>query len=241
MKLKHLLLIAGIAAIPTAQAAVTITSTFTFADDFTGFLGADDPTNWSTSDVSSTSNWQGTGTGSSNAGGKYSFGDTGTGPTFDGSLGFLPSSSRAINADISFEVGTGVTFDGFTIGYTGEHWRSADSGRLNGWAVSWSLNGGAFNDIDDLSFVAQNDLGTTGVNPNGGPWASVPLSATVTPSTPFADGDTILIRFFGDNGTGGGSRQGVAIDDFSFAAVPEPSVGILGALGGLLLLRRRSR
>ena len=209
---------------------------FTFTDDFTGFDGSADPTNWTTENVASTSAWQGTGTGTSTTGGKYSFGDTGSGPTFEGSLGFLPSSSRAINAIIEFELDTDVSLTGFTLEYTAEHWRSALDGRNNGWAVSYSLNGGADVALADLTYVAPNNLPT-----GGGPHGSENLSADVSGS--FVAGDVLTFTFFGDNGTGGGARQGVAIDNLTFTAIPEPSTFLLVALAGTaaVIFRRRRR
>jgi hypothetical protein len=241
---KILTTVALVGAIITgAQAQVQIDSeTFNYIDDFTGFDGTADPANWTTTDVASTSTWQGTGTGSSNTGGKWSYGDTGSGATFDGSLGFLPSGTRAINAIISFEVGAGLSLTGFDVGYDAEQWRSAVDGRFNGWEVSWSLNGGADTVLNDLTYVAPNS-NPTGVNPDGGPWETLSLSTSV--SQALSGGDVVTFTFFGDNGTGPGARQGVAIDNFEFTAVPEPSTYALLALSGAGLaayrLRRRAR
>ncbi len=231
------------AIITGAPAQVLITSeTFSYADDFTGFDGTADPTNWTTADVTATSTWQGTGTGSSSTGGKWSFGDTGSGATFDGSLGFLPSSTRAIDAIISFEVDAGLSLTGFDVSYNAELWRSVLDGKFNGWEVSWSLNGGADSVLNDLTYVAPN-TNPNGVNPLGGPWETLTLSTSV--SQVLGAGDVITLTFFGDNGTGPGARQGVAIDNFEFAAVPEPSTYALLTLAGAGLaayrLRRRTR
>lgn len=204
-----------------------------YTDSFTGFQGSGDPTNWTTSDVSNTSDWQGTGTGSSSSGGKYSFGSTGSGVTFDGSLGFLPSSSRAINAEITFTNNTGETITEFTVGYTAEHWRAVLDGRENGWAVSYAIDAGSDVNLDDLTYVAPNNIAT-----GAGPHGSETLSQTVT-GVSIEDGSTVTFTFFGDNGTGGGSRQGVAIDDFNLSVVPEPGSLALIGLGGLLVARRR--
>jgi hypothetical protein len=228
-----------------AQAQVQIDSeTFNYIDDFIGFDGTADPANWTTTDAAgaTASTWQGTGNGSGTAGGKYSFGDTGSGATFEGSLGFLPSSSRAINATISFEVGAGLSLTGFDVAYDAELWRSTLGGRTNGWAVSWSLNGGAGTLLNDLTYLAPN-TNANGVNPSGGPWETLTLSTSV--SQALGAGDIVTLTFFGDNGTGGGSRQGVAIDNFEFTAVPEPStyalLGLAGAGIAAYRLRRRAR
>jgi len=198
---------------PAPTSPVSITSEpYTYTHDFTGFDGNSDPSDWTTENVADISNWQGSGTGTSTAGGKYSFGDTGSGATFEGSLGFLPSSSRAIHAIIEFTNNSGGQIDNFLISYTAEHWRSVLDGRNNGWAVSYSIDGGPTETLDDLTYVAPNDIAT-----GGGPHGSETLTQVVLGAN-IADGSTITITFFGDNGTGGGSRQGVAIDDFEFTA-----------------------
>ena len=239
-KLASILALASVAGL--SQAAVSINSSFfTYTDTFTGFEGAADPANWTTSDAPgvASSTWQGTGTGSSNTGGKWSYGDSGSGASFDGSLGFLPSSTRAINADIEFVNDSGAPLIYLEISYVAEHWRSDNDGRNNGWAVSYSVNGGAFTSLDDLQYVAAN-TNPNGVNPNGGPWESVALSQTVTGISIPVDA-VITVRFFGDNGTGGGARQGVAIDDFSFTAIPEPSTALFGLMAALGFAVRRRR
>ncbi len=193
------------------QVSITVGSTI-YSDEFTGFDGTTDPVNWFTSDVANTSIWQGTNAGTSTTGGKYSYGDIGSGATFEGSLGFLPSSTRAINADISFVNNTGQEIIGFEIAYVAEHWRSANGGNNNGWSVSYSINGGAFVNLTSLTYVAPN-TNPTGVNPGGGPWSANSLSQNVL-AVSIPVGQVITFRFFGNNGTAGGTRQGVAIDDF---------------------------
>ena len=184
---------------------------YIYEHNFTGFLGSNDPINWITQNIGDASIWQGTGTGTSLTGGKYSFGDSGSGATFEGSLGFLPTGSSAINAIISFTNNTGVNLTNFRVGYVAEHWRSTLDGQLNGWAVTYSINGGAPVSLEDLSYTAPNNILT-----GGGPHGSSSLSQDFT--TTLAAGQVIEIIFFGDNGTGSGSRQGVAIDNFSFEA-----------------------
>jgi hypothetical protein len=193
------------------HAQVSINSvTFTYLDQFSGFLGTNDPANWVTDNVGSDASlWQGTGTGTSTTGGKYSFGNSGIESSFDGSIGFLPSGNRAINAIIAFENNTGETITNVTVNYRAEHWRSALNGRNNGWAVSYRIDGGAPVPLNDLTYVAPNNIAT-----GGGPHGSEDLEQSF--SLTLGDGQIIEFIFFGDNGTGSGARQGVAIDNFEF-------------------------
>lgn len=212
---------------------------FTYSDSFTGFLGSADPTNWITADVASTSTWQGTGAGASTTGGKYSYG-TGSGSTFDGSLGFLPSSSRAITASIAFTNSTGGPLENFTVSYVGEQWREVAGGNDNNWTASYVVDGGTAVNLPSLTFSPQR---TT--NQSGSLVFSQNLSAALT-GLNLADASTITISLLGSNGAAGGSRQGIAVDDFQLtaAAVPEPSTMAIGSVGLALAAaaaRRRQR
>jgi hypothetical protein len=197
----------------SADAQVSITQLgVPFTQDFENFDGLADPVNWVTSDApgATGSDWKGQGDGSSNAGGKWSYG---LDADADRSLGFLPSSSRAIFADIAFVNNTGEAITSFEISYAGEHWRSTLDGKLNGWAVSYKIGTDDYIDIPVLSYVAPN------TKPNGTLNGNLPenreiLSETVSLIS-IPAGTEFIIRFFGDNGTGPGARQGVAFDDFS--------------------------
>jgi hypothetical protein len=212
---------------------------YTFTDNFTGFLGVADPSNWTTANVASTSAWQGTGTGTSTTGGKYSYG-TGSGASFEGSLGFLPSSSRAISASISFTNSTGAPLESFSVSYVGEQWREVASGNDNNWTATYTVDAGTPVALPSLTFTPQRST-----NGSGSMIFSENLSSALT-GLSLANGSTVMISFVGSNGTAGGSRQGIAIDDFQLtaAAVPEPSTlafGGLAALAGCTLASRRLR
>jgi hypothetical protein len=197
----------------TVMAQVSITQPgIPFAQDFENFDGLADPVNWVTSDApgAATSNWLGQGNGSSNSGGKWSYG---LDADPDRSFGFLASSTRAIYADIAFTNNTGETITSLGIAYAGEHWRSTLDGKLNGWAVSFKIGDGSFIDVPQLTYVAPNN------KPSGALNGNLPENREVFNSTVsdlmILPATTFTIRFFGDNGTGPGARQGVAFDDFS--------------------------
>jgi subtilisin-like proprotein convertase family protein len=197
----------------TAQRVFTASLT-TLVDSFDGFDGLSDPPGWSTTDAANAavSAWLGTNTGTSTSGGKYSYGVDG-----DGSLGFLPSSSRAVVAEAVFLNRAGRAIVGLDIAYDGEHWRAVLGGRLNGWTVEIGIDG-VFTELPDLEFIPANDL-PTGAVENG---------LTSTLSTSLADlaiphGSQFTIRFIGSNsGSGGsGSRQGTSIDNLAITATLE--------------------
>lgn len=212
-RILSLLSLAFIGTTAVAQVSIT-TPSAPITYDFTNFSGSNDPTDWTTSDQNGNSKWEGQGTGTANKGGKYSFGSGN-----DGSLGFLPSGSRAIYASISFTNNTGAPITGFDLSYDAEHWRARLNGRNNGWAVDYQIESNGYVPIPSLTYVAPNNVPT-----GGGPHGSTSLSVTIS-SIIIDVNETIEIRFFGDNGTGSGSRQGVAIDNFSFT--PAGGAGVV--------------
>ncbi|TVQ89336.1 MAG: DUF4623 domain-containing protein, partial [Bacteroidetes bacterium] len=187
-----------------------------FVDNFENFDGTEDPVNWTISDLEGVdeSVWRGENDGSSNAGGKYSYGVI---DESDRALGFLASGNRAIFADIAFSNNTGGVIGSLEISYNAEHWRNVHNGKTNGWIVTWWLNGVEQGELSELTHLFEpRTEDPTGSNVTG-PWEVVPKSYTLNDLT-IEDGDEISIRFFGDNGTGPGARQGVAIDDFELVA-----------------------
>ena len=197
----------------TVLAQVSITQPgVPFTQNFENFDGLADPVHWVTSDApgAAASVWLGQNDGGSTTGGKWSYGQD---ASADRALGFLPSSTRAIYADISFINNTGDEITSLAVSYAGEHWRSAFNGRNNGWAVSYKIGDGDFVDVPQLTYIAPNN------KPNGALNGNLPenrelLNFTI-PSLSIPNGASFVLRFFGDNGTGGGSRQAVAFDDFS--------------------------
>lgn len=185
-----------------------------YTDNFEGFEGNADPSEWLSSDVegAATSEWRGKGTGSSTGGGKYSFGASEE--DIDRSLGFLPSSNRAIYYDLEFQNNSGETIETLLINYTGKQWRSANDGRINGWQV-FLVYEDIETEISSLNYRATNTLPTGNIDPSD-PFHATEKSGSLTGLDILA-GENFTIRFFGDNGTGGGSRQGVGIDNFEIS------------------------
>lgn len=139
---------------------------------------------------------------------------------------------------IAFSVtnNTGTTLNSFTVGYTGEQWfngNNADTLTLEyGYGASfdsvssWVTPGGAFNFTPAASATTSENTLT----------ASSSQSGAITAQT-WANGQTLWLRWRDVNASG--TDATLAVDDFTFSAVPEPSVALLGGLGLVALLRRR--
>jgi hypothetical protein len=190
-----------------------------------------------------------TGTGSSNAGGFYSFGTSaerafggvGSGGTYFNSPG---SGAVAGWMTLGLSNGTGLTIDSFTVGFDGEQWRNGGNTSTQTMVMeygfgasfssvgSWTAPGAAFN------FVSPT-VGSTGAALDGNAAAnrSTGRGGSVSSLT-WAPGSTLWVRWIENNDAG--NDHGLAIDNFAFSAhtVPEPATLALLALGGVSFLRR---
>jgi hypothetical protein len=177
------------------------------------------------------------------------------------SFGSVSSTERALGSVESNTTGdfvialilrnmTGETLNEFTLTYDGEQWRDrgglmelhslvfdyATFGALPGQPDLRGDNVLGYTAVPALNFTGPKATGTAGAldgndpaNRVAGITANVPLS--------WAPGDYLVLRWWNDNDAG--SDHGLAIDNVSFLAVPEPGTLGLLTLGGLALLRRR--
>lgn len=213
--------------------------TLSIEDRFTSFNGTGHPAAWTVVDAlgATASTWQGMGSGGSTTGGLWSYGVSG-----DGSLGFLPSSTREILASTTFYNSTGETIEALDVTYDAEQWRSVNLGHLNGWTVEIEIDG-VRTALPELNFTPNNTL-TSGAIPGG---LATPRSLRLE-NLRIPDGSAFTLVFHGLNSSPGGSgyRQGIAIDNLvvtaSLAAPADttpPQLAILGAnpmqirLGGI--------
>lgn len=145
---------------------------------------------------------------------------------------------------VAFRNQTGVNLDSFTVGFDGEQWRNAGNtasqtmvfeygfGNSFTSVSSWIAPGASYNWASSVntSTAAAVNGNVAGLSANRG--------GTLTGLT-WANNQTLWLRWVERNDAG--NDHGLAIDNFSFSAVPEPtSLLMLGvAVSGLALRRRR--
>ncbi len=186
------------------------------------------------------------GTGSSTAGANYNFGVEGANSVTDRALGSLASASTQPDTEIDLTNNTGFDFTQFIVMYDGEQWRSGGANSvpntltlqisLTGAANSWVDLGAAFNFTSPINGQApgalDGNLAANRVSNIGGMYTSASL---------IVNGSTFFLRFADPDDTS--ADNGIAVDNFSFQVVPEPSVYMLLGLGllfcGQRFLRRR--
>lgn len=189
----------------------------------------------------------------------------GTGESTDRALGHLGSGSAFGAFGVSFINNTTDTFTELQLSVASEIWAVQGTSTSNLYEhrleFAYGLSSAGITDTDYLtnasmtlnsaldvvSEEANTITGTTsGTNPdrdrdgNSEAWRDV-LSTTVT-GISWAPGETLFLRWTGANG--GGFDAGLAIDDFSLTAVPEPSTTVLFmglSVVFVMLLRRRRR
>ncbi len=156
---------------------------------------------------------------------------------------------------------TGRTLTSFSLSYTGEQWRLAGNGASgtqvtdDRLAFQYSLDPAAainsanslFTSVAALDFLSPQTTGVAaGIDGNLAANRTA-ISSTVTGFS-WAPGTALFLRWVdvnypGPNPTASTTRadNGLAIDDLTFSAVPEPSALLLGFAGALLLAGRRRR
>lgn len=167
-----------------------------YTQDFNAFTGANPPNGWT---ISATG---GTNCGSNTAGSGYAYGSGS-----DYALGYLPSSSlTSYTARVTFTNNTGSIITGLTISYDFETWRRGQT-RDNGFSVTISTG-------QNVSALNQTFTGGSGNCSQ----EVVPKAVTLN-GLSIAVNQIFYITWTGDRGTGSGSSNGVAIDNFSIMPV----------------------
>jgi hypothetical protein len=172
----------------------------------------------------------------------------------------LPSGSTAGFGD-SMRIGlrltntTGAALTSFTVTYDGEQYRDDDA--INSISLSYVLNDAlaplaTWHDAGAAAQFVSSAQFNAPVTANDDSWglplgATTGITATVDLSaTPWQPGTDLWLRWsqiqMGTSSADNPNDDGLAIDNVQFTtAVPEPgSLALLG-LGGMFLVRRRSR
>lgn len=175
-------------------------------------------------------------TGAAATGDTYSYGSAGS---TERALGALQSGTLVPIIGAAFTNATGATITDLAIAYTGEQWRLGAVVRSDRLDFQYSvdaasLTSGSWINGDQLDFTSPVAIGPTGAL-DGNAAASRAMLSTTISGLALANGSTVWIRWVDSNATG--ADDGLAVDDFSLAAIvgiPEPSTYAL-ALGGLAL------
>jgi hypothetical protein len=185
--------------------------------------------------------------GSSGTGGLYSYGSTGDS---DRALGALASGTNIMAFGASFTNNTGTTLTSVTLTFDAEFWRVGQ--QPNTLNFYWGLSSGGITNSNFLSSASMTPLSaldislTTGATSASALDGNLPANRipgiTSTFSLTWNPNDILFIAWRDVNETG--DDAGLAVDNFSMTAIPEPSTYALIIGGGLLLLgiiRRRSQ
>jgi len=165
-----------------------------------------------------------------------------TGSSTDRALGILNSGSFTTGKSIEFGVtnNTGFEISSFTLGWDYEKYRSGT--RAWTWNFYTSTDGVAWTAVTDGNQAYAADANNTTVS---NPPTTISKGFDIN-GLSIADGASYYFRWT-LVGTGGSSNgQGLAIDNFTFAAttvVPEPTTSamILGGIGMMVWVLRRKR
>lgn len=218
-----LLLVSG-AAISSAQIVIS-DFPFSHSESFDSLASTGTsallPNHWFLSESGPSSKADGSyrsGTGSASLGDTYSLGSSGERALGEVTTGTLLSSFGA-----QLQNSSGSVLNNLQIGYVGEQWRrgSATADRLDfSYSLdATSLSDGTWSDVDSLDFHSVQNAGSSGALDGNLMENQSSISGSLT-GLSIEEGDTFWIRWAGFDVVG--SDHGLAIDNLTLAAVPEP-------------------
>ncbi len=126
----------------------------------------------------------------------------------------------------------------FSISYDGEQWRNSGSTVPNVLTLQLSLDGTTWVSLGAaVNFTSPINTATAGLL-DGNALANrvAGIGGTFTPSTPIPNGSVFYLRWADPDDTG--ADAGLAVDNSTFSAVPEPSIYVLLGVGILLCGQR---
>ncbi|HEX8844238.1 MAG TPA: DNA/RNA non-specific endonuclease [Pyrinomonadaceae bacterium] len=232
--LQHLVFVVPVArALTTGSGSISLNASGSvYTQDFntlanTGTSGAL-PTGWYFDETGTNANTLYTaGTGSSNSGDIYSFGESGS---VERAFGTLLSGSLTPVIGAKFTNNTGSTITSLDLSYTGEQWRLGAANRTTPPTVdrlvfqlstdATSLTSGTFTGVSSLDFSSPNSTGTAGAL-NGNLAANRATVSTTISNLSIPNGASFFIRWTDLDASS--ADDGLAIDDFSIT--PHSSSG----------------
>lgn len=177
--------------------------------------------------------------------GVVSFGSTGSS---DRAIGALATSNQISTFGLVLINNTPNDLTSITLSFVGEQWRRGDVSSPNTLAFSYglgsSIGAGGLTAYAPLNFVSPNTQASPNEVALDGNLAGnqTALSATIT-GINWGVGESLVLKWTGQDLSG--QDDGLAIDNLTFTAVPEPSslaLSVLGLAGivGMVIRRRRA-
>jgi hypothetical protein len=166
------------------------------------------------------------------------------------SLGSQGSSDRALGSQsaddgtgqhryaVEFINTTGGSLNQISITYAGEVWRAISGEGVDGLTFEYNLNWAGWVRFSALDFISPVTASGGSIALDGNLAANRAIISSELTGVNWGNGQSLFLRWT-DNGVNGNLQAKIGIDDFSFTAVPEPSVAILGFAGLLVTMRRR--
>jgi hypothetical protein len=186
--------------------------------------------------------------GSSAGRGVISFGTTGS---TERALGFLATSNQVSTFGVFLRNDTASTLNQFSLSYIGEQWRAGGTGLDNDLTFRFKVVSSLSStdmDGDNVSFTTVSALSFHSPYMPGSSPTEVALngnnslyqqSLSAVQTLTWAPGQYLVLQWVGEDLSG--QDNGLAIDNLSFSAIPEPSTyaAILGAASLAVALWRR--
>ncbi|MEQ1905663.1 MAG: PEP-CTERM sorting domain-containing protein [Pirellulaceae bacterium] len=181
------------------------------------------------------------GNGSGTAGGLYSYGATGNSERAIGSL--ASNSVDPVQIGIRLTNLSGKTLTKLTVTYDGEQWRAANNGSAHSLTFAYAIGSSLTlaspgTAVSQLNFTSPILTNAGALDGNAAANRVAGITFAINNIT-WLPGQQLVLRWTDVNDSG--NDHGLAVDNFNFIAVPEPTTFGLGSLLGLAVLAMQRR